>query len=120
VDIRRKIASKFRFCDSASGFKSMARKEYFRMHRSRLVDQGAPSLKDQAVSVIELVCLACNRREAFERKLLVKAFGAGATFGELRRRMAMGCDRMQTPQGDKCGAHFPCLDAEQSADEINR
>ncbi|TBA08607.1 hypothetical protein ELH66_34780 [Rhizobium ruizarguesonis] len=27
----------------------------------------------------------------------------------IRRRMAMGCERMQTPQGDKCGAHFPCL-----------
>jgi hypothetical protein len=23
--------------------------------------------------------------------------------------MAMGCERMQTPGGDKCGAHFPCL-----------
>jgi hypothetical protein len=23
--------------------------------------------------------------------------------------MAMGCERMQTPEGDKCGAHFPCL-----------
>jgi hypothetical protein len=23
--------------------------------------------------------------------------------------MAMGCERMQTPHGDKCGAHFPCL-----------
>ncbi|PWI51618.1 hypothetical protein [Rhizobium phaseoli] len=59
--------------------------------------------------VIEFSCRRCDRHGAIERKLLVKTFGADVSFAVLRRRMAMGCERMQTPEGDKCGAHFPCL-----------
>lgn len=83
------------------------------MRRARLVSDGVPTLKDQKIPMIELRCLICCRRGTYERKALVKALGAGASFGQLRRRMAMGCERMQTPQGDKCGAHFPCLGNEQ-------
>ena len=79
------------------------------MRRTRLVDYAIPRLKDHKVPVVELICRVCDRHCAHERKLLVKAFGASVTFAEIRRRIAMGCERMQTPQGDKCGAHFPCL-----------
>jgi hypothetical protein len=68
-----------------------------------------PRLRDHREPIIEFVCRPCHRHCALERKLLVKAFGAGVRFAVIRRRMAMGCERMQTPEGDKCGAHFPCL-----------
>jgi hypothetical protein len=87
----------------------MAKKDYFRMRITRPVDDAVPRLKDHKVPVIELICRVCDRHSAHERILLVKAFGASVSFAEIRRRMAMGCERMQTPQGDKCGAHFPCL-----------
>ncbi|EJC64695.1 hypothetical protein Rleg5DRAFT_1456 [Rhizobium leguminosarum bv. viciae WSM1455] len=79
------------------------------MRRTRPVDDGVPRLKDHKVPAVELICRFCDRHCAHERKLLVKAFGASVSFAEIRRRMAMGCERMQTPEGDKCGAHFPCL-----------
>ncbi|WP_461512725.1 hypothetical protein [Rhizobium mongolense] len=79
------------------------------MRRTRVVDDAIPRLKDHKVPVVELICRICDRHCANDRKLLGKAFGASVTFAEMRRRMAMGCERMQTPQGDKCGAHFPCL-----------
>jgi hypothetical protein len=79
------------------------------MRRTRLVNDAIPRLKDHKVPVIELICLFCDRHCAHERRLLVKVFGASVSFAEIRRRMAMGCERIQTPKGDKCGAHFPCL-----------
>ncbi|MBB2713351.1 UNVERIFIED_ORG: hypothetical protein GGE53_005025 [Rhizobium etli] len=66
-------------------------------------------LKDYREPVIAFSCRRCDRHGAIERKLLVKAFGGDVSLAVLRRRMAMGCERMQTPEGDKCGAHFPCL-----------
>ncbi|TAU35290.1 hypothetical protein ELH27_36795 [Rhizobium leguminosarum] len=71
--------------------------------------QPTTRLKDHKVPVIELICRFCDRHCAHERRLLVKAFGASVSFAEIRRRMAMGCERMQTSEGDRCGAHFPCL-----------
>jgi hypothetical protein len=29
----------------------------------------------------------------------------------------MGCEHMQTPEGDKCHAHFPCLGDTDGRDE---
>jgi hypothetical protein len=66
-------------------------------------------LKDHREPIIEFICHRCDRPSKLERKLLVKAFGAGASLAAIRRRMATGCERTQTPEGDKCGAHFPCL-----------
>ncbi|WP_082930597.1 hypothetical protein [Rhizobium bangladeshense] len=68
-----------------------------------------PRLKDHRDPVIQFICHLCDRRCTLERKLLAKSFGADCSFAVIRRRMAMGCERMQTPEGDKCGAHFPCL-----------
>ncbi|MEZ0000734.1 hypothetical protein [Sinorhizobium fredii] len=79
------------------------------MRRRQPVNDLAPRLKDHREPIIEFICRRCHRHCALERKLLVKAFGASMTFAVTRRRMAMGCERMQTPEGDKCGAHFPCL-----------
>ncbi|MGO6817706.1 hypothetical protein ACCS67_22840 [Rhizobium brockwellii] len=79
------------------------------MRRTRPEDDGVPKLKQHKVPVIELICRFCDRHCAHERRLLVKVFGASVSFAEIRRRMAMGCERMQTSKGDKCGAHFPCL-----------
>ncbi|MBX5153950.1 hypothetical protein HJB78_23655 [Rhizobium lentis] len=68
-----------------------------------------PRLRDRREPIIEFICPQCDRHCTLERKLLVKVFGASMTFAVIRRRMAMGCERMQTPEGDKCGAYFPCL-----------
>nr|WP_081952951.1 hypothetical protein [Rhizobium sp. YS-1r] len=59
--------------------------------------------------VIELDCRLCRRRGGHERTRLVKAFGAGFSFAELRRRMTVGCERMNTAEGDQCATYFPCL-----------
>jgi len=45
-----------------------------------------------------------------ERKALVEQFGGQASFARLRRRFAMGCERMCHPEGDLCGTRFPCLE----------
>ncbi|WP_454858388.1 hypothetical protein [Rhizobium binxianense] len=67
------------------------------------------TLRQVREPVIELDCRLCRRRGGHERTRLIKAFGAGVTFAELRRRMTVGCERMHTTNGDRCGAYFPCL-----------
>nr|WP_246691050.1 hypothetical protein [Neorhizobium alkalisoli] len=69
-----------------------------------------PKLKDVRLPIIEVECRRCDRRDSLERKSLVKQFGAGASFATLRRRFAMGCERMCHPDGDLCGTRFPCLE----------
>ncbi len=80
-----------------------------------MVDDSVPILRDVRSPVIELDCRICQRHGAHDRKQLVKAFGAGVSFAEIRRRMAVGCQRMNTVDGDKCGAYFPCLLEERSS-----
>lgn len=70
-----------------------------------------PTLKDVRDAVIVLECRLCDRRDSFERKILVAQFGAAASFAKLRRRFAMGCERMCHVDGDKCETKFPSLDA---------
>ncbi|MBX5088262.1 hypothetical protein [Rhizobium lentis] len=86
------------------------------MARPEPVNDLDPRLRDRREPIIEFICHPCHRHCAVERKLLVKAFGAGASLAVIRRRMAMGCERMQTPEGDKCGAHFPCLSDTEGRD----
>lgn len=71
-------------------------------------------LKDVRLAVIEVHCRPCGRRDQLERKALVAQFGANISFSRLRRRLAMGCERMCHPEGDLCETSFPCL---QKADE---
>ncbi|THK34014.1 hypothetical protein EHS39_32650 [Ensifer sp. MPMI2T] len=79
------------------------------MSRPEPVNDPNPRLRDHREPIIEFICRPCDRHSSFECKLLAKAFGASMTFAVIRQRLAMGCERMQTPGGDKCGAHFPCL-----------
>ncbi|WP_080589649.1 hypothetical protein [Sinorhizobium fredii] len=79
------------------------------MARPEPVNDLGPRLKDHREPLIEFICRPCHRHCALERKLLVKAFGGGVSFAAIRRGMAMFCERKQTPEGDKCHAHFPCL-----------
>lgn len=65
-----------------------------------------PALKDFQGEKIDMACHRCDRRGIYDRKALVKKFGAKTKFVELRRIMAIGCDRRGT---DKCEASFPCL-----------
>jgi len=78
--------------------------------RQNLDGNGGPTLKDVRDAVVLLECTICDRRDTFERKVLVRQFGATACLAKLRRRLAMGCERMTGTDGDRCQTRFPCLD----------
>ncbi len=67
------------------------------------------TLKDVRLPSIEIECMRCERMDSFERKAIVAKFGASVSFSRLRRRLAMGCDRLCHPDGDLCEMRFPCL-----------
>ncbi len=87
----------------------MTEGDFFWMPSRKVTIAGLPTLRQVREPIIELDCRLCRRRGGHERKLLIKAFGAGVSFAELRRRMTVGCERMHTAEGDRCGAYFPCL-----------
>lgn len=69
-----------------------------------------PTLADFRGKTIEVECVECERYASIEYKQLVKRFGAAAQFADLRRPLAMGCDKMMGPDGEsKCRVRFPCL-----------
>ncbi len=60
--------------------------------------------------VITAECRTCDMSIELDRKMLVKQYGASLKFVELRRRLAMGCEKMACPDGeDRCQTRFPCL-----------
>ncbi|MGJ7040471.1 hypothetical protein [Shinella sp. BE166] len=65
-----------------------------------------PRLKDFRGETIDMDCRRCERHGIYDRKALVKKFGAQIEFIEMRRRLAIGCDLIGT---DRCHAPFPCL-----------
>lgn len=65
-----------------------------------------PRLKDFRADTIDMACRRCDRQGVYDRKALVKKFGAAIEFVELRRILAIGCDRRGA---DGCEACFPCL-----------
>lgn len=68
------------------------------------------TLRDFRAPVITVACRSCDRTGELDRKKLVKLYGASLTFGQLRRRLALGCGNMNGEDGvDRCGAWFPCL-----------
>ena len=69
-----------------------------------------PRVKDLRDAVIVLECRFCNRSDGFERKSLVAQFGADACLAKLRRRLAMGCERMVGSEGDRCQTRFANLE----------
>ncbi|WP_348272021.1 hypothetical protein [Rhizobium sp. NFR07] len=79
-----------------------------------LDNDGGLTLKDVRVAIIEVECTVCDRRGSHDRAALVKVFGTGVSFARLRRRAAMGCERLNGPDGDRCGTRFPCLEAFKS------
>jgi hypothetical protein len=82
------------------------------MHKRRiqLKDKSELTLRDIRLATIEIACEPCQRREYCERSKLVKRFGANASLMRIRRRMALGCERLCHPDGDRCGTRFPYLD----------
>ncbi len=67
------------------------------------------TLKDVRLPTIEIECIRCEHVDSFERKAAVAKFGASVSFSRLRRRLAMGCDRLCHPDGDLCEMGFRCL-----------
>lgn len=79
--------------------------------RTKLNDKSELTLRDIRHATIEIACDPCQRREYFERSTLVKRFGANTPLTRIRRRMALGCERLCHLNGDHCGTRFPCLDS---------
>jgi len=52
-----------------------------------------PRLKDYRAEKIDVECRRCDRYAVLERKALVKKYGAGCQFVDLKRALAIGCDR---------------------------
>jgi hypothetical protein len=65
-----------------------------------------PALRDYHAKTIDMLCKRCDRHGIYDRKALIKRFGGAIKFVELRRILAIGCDRRGT---DGCEACFPCL-----------
>ena len=64
--------------------------------------------------LISVECAPCGLRQVFDRKVLVKQYGASVPLDRLRRRMAMGCDRMVFTEGvDRCQTRLIGLSQEQ-------
>ncbi len=69
-------------------------------------EEKLPRLRDYKGEKIDMACHRCERYGIYERKSLLKKFGASVQFVSLRRVLAIGCDSAGTA---KCEAHFPCL-----------
>ena len=71
---------------------------------------GLLTLREFTGSSITAECRTCDKSVELDRKTLVKQYGAGLRFVELRRRLAIGCERMICADGvDRCQTRFPCL-----------
>lgn len=68
------------------------------------------TLRQVRDTVIAVECAACGRSGQLDRAALIRKHGASVTFARLRRMAAMGCDRLVSPDGDRCQTRFPCLD----------
>ncbi len=81
--------------------------------RQNLGGGHGPTLKDIRDPVILLECSPCDRRDGFDRKTLVAQYGAGASLAKLRRRLAMGCEKICHQAGDLCEVRFPSIPGPQ-------
>jgi hypothetical protein len=76
-------------------------------------NQGSISSKSEYVLHLFLSEIRVDRRTDLDRKALVKQYGASLSFRQLRRRLTVGCPRMNSADGiDRCQARYPCLDAD--------
>jgi len=61
-------------------------------------------------AVIEVECRRCHRHGVLDRKKLVRLHGASLPLEQLRRRLAIGCDRIGEGSIDRrCELTFPGL-----------
>ncbi|MDQ0322987.1 hypothetical protein QO002_005193 [Pararhizobium capsulatum DSM 1112] len=68
------------------------------------------TLREFRSPIITAECRACDRYIELDRKTLVRQYGASIRFVELRRRLAVGCEKMICADGeDRCQTRFPCL-----------
>lgn len=67
------------------------------------------TLRQVRAPIIHIECQACGRSANFSSADVVKKHGASVTLARLRRIAAMGCERVMTPDGDRCETRFPCL-----------
>jgi hypothetical protein len=68
------------------------------------------TIADISGKTIDIECRVCSKYAKLEKKKLVKRFGADARVEELRRPLAMGCEKMMGPGGEnRCSVRFPCL-----------
>jgi hypothetical protein len=68
------------------------------------------TLREFRGATIAVECVTCDRRDTLDRQTLVKRYGADLSFAALRRRLAMGCSKMQADDGiDRCETRFPDL-----------
>lgn len=65
-----------------------------------------PRLRDFRGETIDMDCRRCDRHGVYDRKAMVKKFGAKMEFMEIRRRLSIGCELAAKGQ---CEATFPCL-----------
>ncbi len=71
---------------------------------------GLLTLRDFRAQVITVECRACDMSTELDRSVLVKRYGASTRFVELRRRLAIGCEKVICADGaDRCETRFPCL-----------
>lgn len=64
------------------------------------------TLREFRGEAIKISCARCNKHATFDRKALVKKFGAKMKFVQLSRVLSIGCERHGTGQ---CEASFPGL-----------
>jgi hypothetical protein len=76
------------------------------------------TLRGIKAATIEVECRRCHRHGLLERKKLVRLHGAIPSLEQLRRRLAMGCERISEEAADRpCELAFPgLLKVAQSAD----
>ncbi|AXV16597.1 hypothetical protein CYG48_13405 [Neorhizobium sp. SOG26] len=77
------------------------------MSRSKKPLDLTSTLREVRVPLIEVECRACDRSGSLDRAALIKKHGAAVTFARLRRMAAMGCTRLISEDGDRCGTRFP-------------
>lgn len=76
------------------------------------------TLRGIKVATIEVECRRCHRHGLLDRKKLVRLHGTSLSLEQLRRRLAIGCERISEEAADRpCELAFPgLLKVAQSAD----
>ncbi|WP_310295882.1 hypothetical protein [Rhizobium sp. BE258] len=60
-------------------------------------------LRQVRCKVLIVACRACGRSDEMNRKAVVQRHGAAIPIRNLRRRLALGCERMNAADGiDRC------------------